>query len=141
MIARVVKPRAWLPSALWACLLFCPLVSWSQTTNVWTYPSADAFVWAQDPTSNFGHAGALAVSGALARNLSGEANGEFDSLIRFPTAGINAALNAALGTNNWSVTRAELRLSEDSAPDNPIFNTGVGACMMIRVPGGICSAR
>ena len=127
MIAQSVKKRAWLPNPLWLCLLLCPAVSGSQTTNVWTYPSADAFMRALDPTNNFGHAGALAVSGSLAQNLSGDKNGEFDSLIRFPTSGLNNALNIALGTNNWNVTGVELRLSEDADPDNPIFNTGVGA--------------
>ena len=127
MSAQFVKNLASLPGLLWLCLLLCPLVAGAQITNVWTYPSADSFVRALDPTSNFGKAGALAVSGALARNDIGDTNGEYDSFIRFPTDGLKKALNAALGSNNWKLTGVELRLSEDSDPDNPIFNRGVGA--------------
>ena len=126
MSARAVKNLASLPGLLWLFLLFCPLRAEAQTTNVWTYPSADAFLRALDPTSNFGKAGALAVSGALAKNETGDTNGEYDSFIRFPTDGLKKALNAALGSNNWRITGVELRLSEDSDPDNPIFNRGVG---------------
>jgi len=104
-----------------------PLTGWGQATNVSVTPSADAFVRSLAPASNYGAAGSLSVSGAAAANGSGQQNGRFDSLIRFPMSNMVATLAGALGTNGWVVTGATLNLSEVAMPNNPIFNRGVGA--------------
>lgn len=68
-------------------------------------PIADAFVSSANPTSNYGGAGALAVS------ASDSTNGEFDSVMQFN-------LSAAAGLNITSIT---LQLTA-AAANNPIFN-------------------
>ena len=89
--------------------------------------SQDAFVRAAAPTSNYGAAGSLAVSGASATNGTGVTNGAFDSLIRFSTTAMVAGCNAAFGSNRWGVTGARFRVTEVGAPNNAIFNRGKGA--------------
>jgi hypothetical protein len=90
-------------------------------------PSADAFARSLAPGNNYGAAGALSVSGSGAVNGSGQQNGLFDSLIRFPMSNVVAAVAGAFGTNGWVVTGVALSLSEVAAPNNPIFDRGVGA--------------
>jgi hypothetical protein len=51
----------------------------------------------------------------------------FDSLIRFPMSNVVAAVAGAFGTNGWVMTGATLTLNEVAAPNNPIFDRGVGA--------------
>ncbi len=99
----------------------------AQSTNVSVGPGADTFVWSQAPTNNYGAAGALSVSGSAATNALGQPNGLFDTLMRFPMAGVVAALNSQLGTNAWLVTGVSLSVNEVGAPPNSIFNRGVGA--------------
>lgn len=89
--------------------------------------SVDSFVRTAAPTSNYGGAGALSVSGASAVNGSGVMNGAFDSFIRFNTAAAVANFNSLFGTNNWVVNGAKLRVTELDAPNNALFNRGVGA--------------
>ena len=110
-----------------AAALSAQLVCRGQGTNVTVTPIADAFVRSLAPANNYGGAGALSVSGSAAVNGSGQQNGLFDSLIRFPMSNVLAAVQGALGTNGWMVTGATLNLSEVAAPNNPIFNRGVGA--------------
>jgi hypothetical protein len=98
-----------------------------QATNVTVTPSADAFVRSLAPGNNYGAAGALSVSGSGAMNGSGQQNGLFDSLIRFPMSNVLAAVAGAFGTNGWVVTGAALSLNEVAAPNNPMFDRGVGA--------------
>ena len=98
----------------------------AQTTTVAATPAADAFVRSLAPGSNYGAAGALSVSGAGAVNGSGQQNGLFDSLIRFSTADVASSLNGQFGSNGWLVTGATLVVSEVGAPNNAIFNRGVG---------------
>ena len=90
-------------------------------------PTADAFVRSAAPGSNYGAAGALSVSGSAAVNGSGQQNGLFDSLMRFPMAGVAASLNGSFGSNGWVVTGATLVVAEVGAPNNAIFDRGVGA--------------
>src|SRR5437660_4689530 len=98
----------------------------SQTATITVNPEADAFVRAADPFGNYGGAGAIAVSGPTAVNGSNQPNGAFDSLMRFPMSNVVASFDAALGTHEWLVVRAVLKLTEISAPFNPVFNRGVG---------------
>jgi hypothetical protein len=102
------------------------LACFAQTTNVSVTPAADAFVRSLAPSSNYGAAGALSVSGSGAVNASGQQNGLLDSLIRFPMSNVVAAVAGAFGTNGWVVTGAALSLSEVAAPNNPVFDRGVG---------------
>jgi hypothetical protein len=60
-------------------------------------------------------------------NGSGQQNGLFDSLIRFPMSNVVTAVAGAFGTNGWVVTGAALSLNEVAAPNNPMFDRGVGA--------------
>lgn len=89
--------------------------------------SADSFVRAAAPSSNYGGAGALSVSGPSAMNGQGVANGAFDSFIRFDTAALKATFNDALGSNQWTTTDVRLRLTELGSPANTMFNRGKGA--------------
>lgn len=102
------------------------LVCRGQTATVSVTPAADAFVRSLAPASNYGAAGALSVSGSAAVNGSGQQNGLFDSLIRFPLSDIAASLNGSFGTNGWVVAGAMLVVNEVGAPNNAIFNQGVG---------------
>ena len=89
--------------------------------------SVDAFVRASAPTSNYGGAGALSVSGTNAVNGSGVTNGAFDSFIRFNTAAMMTNFNSLFGSNNWAVSGAKLRVTEIGAPGLTLFNRGSGA--------------
>jgi hypothetical protein len=95
------------------------------TTIVSVRPDADSFVRSQAPASNYGGGGALSVSGAAAVNGSGQQNGAFDTLLRFPMGDAVATLDAALG-QDWIITGARLVVTEMAIPDNEIFNRGVG---------------
>src|SRR6185436_8285501 len=53
-------------------------------------------------------------------------NGAFDSFIRFNTAAMVASFDSALGTNNWIINGARLRVTELGAPAQALFNRGVG---------------
>jgi hypothetical protein len=89
--------------------------------------SADAFVRGAAPTLNYGGAGALSVSGPNATNAMGATNGVFDGFIRFDTGAMVTNFNLRFGTSNWFITSATLRVSEQGAPNNALFNRGVGA--------------
>jgi hypothetical protein len=104
-----------------------PFAGRGQTASLAVTPAADAFVRALAPADNYGGAGALSVSGAAAVNAAAQTNGPCDTLIRFPTADLAASMNGAFGTNGWIVARVSLTLTEVAAPNNPIFNRGVGA--------------
>ena len=67
------------------------------------------------------------MSGSAAVNGSGQQNGLFDTLIRFPMADLATSMNGLFGTNGWMITSVLLTVSEVAAPNNPIFNRGVGA--------------
>ena len=103
------------------------LVCLSQMVNVPVTPSADTFVRSLAPGSNYGAAGSLSVSGSAAVNGSGQENGLFDSLMRFSMSSAAASLNSSFGNDGWVVTGATLAVTEVGAPNNGIFNRGVGA--------------
>jgi hypothetical protein len=102
------------------------LVCCGQAATVAVTPVADAFVRSVAPGSNYGAAGSLSVSGSAAVNGLGQQNGLFDSLMRFPMSDVAASLNGQLGSNGWVVTAATLVVNEVGAPNNAIFNRGVG---------------
>jgi hypothetical protein len=110
-----------------AVLLVSAQWCFSQTATVSILPDADAFVRSATPFANYGGAGAIAVSGPTAVNGSNQPNGAFDSLMRFPMSNVVAALDSTLGTHDWLVLRATLKLTEMGEPPSPIFNRGVGA--------------
>jgi hypothetical protein len=125
---RQQQSGGWLWRAIAAgVMVAAPLVCRGQVTNVAVTPSADAFVRSLAPGSNYGAAGALSVSGWAAVNGAGQQNGLFDSLIRFSMSNAAASLNGSFGSNGWVVTGATLVVTEVGAPNNAIFNRGVGA--------------
>jgi hypothetical protein len=99
----------------------------AQTATVSVVPDADSFVRSLAPTNNYGGAGAISVSGSAAVNGSGQQNGLFDSLLRFPMSNLVVSLDGTFGNHDWIITRATLRLVEMGAPPNTLFNRGVGA--------------
>jgi len=91
-------------------------------------PSADAFVRELQPDGNFGKAGGLSVSGPEAYSYlwPSEQMGRFDTLIRFPMSNVVAALDSHFGVQNWRITEVALNLTEQTRPNNPMFNLGAG---------------
>ena len=89
--------------------------------------SADTFVRSNAPTSNYGAAGALSVSGATATNMSGVTTGITDTFIRFNTGAMVANFNSLYGANNWVIDGATLVVTEVGNPMNSIFGRGKGA--------------
>ena len=79
-----------------------------------------------DPSGNYGCAGALAVSGSIATNVQGQQEGLLDSFMRFDASGVISNLNSNLGVGRWVIVSATLNLFEQGAPNNTIFNRGVG---------------
>jgi hypothetical protein len=78
-------------------------------------PVADAFVASSQPANNYGGGGALAIA------APGLANGEFQSLLRFDTAGAASAFDVQFGAGQWSIQSVTLRLTATSA-NSPLFN-------------------
>lgn len=105
-------------------LVVAPLAYCATFTNS---ASADAFVRAAAPSSNYGGAGADSVSGANATNSLGTANGAFDTFLRFNTFSMVTNFNALYGSNSWSISSATLQVTEQAAPNNAIFNRGKGS--------------
>jgi len=111
-------------ACLW--LAFVPPLS-AQIVVTDVVSVADTFVRSVDPAGNYGGAGALAVSGSIATNVLGQQEGLLDSFMRFDATGVISNLNSSLGTGRWVIVSATLNLFEQGAPNNPIFNRGVGA--------------
>lgn len=107
-----------------AVTLACAVAQGGVYTNS---ASADTFVRANAPTSNYGGSGADSVSGAGATNAAGVANGAFDTFIRFNTFPMVTNFNALYGSNSWAITGATLQVMEQAAPNNALFNRGIGA--------------
>jgi len=117
----------------WAAQLVTTLVilvsakACAQTTNVSVNPEADAFIREAAPANNYGRAGSLSVAGVSATNGFGLLGGRADSLVRFRLNEVAASLDTAFGNHEWFITSAALRLYETGAPNNALFNRGVGA--------------
>ena len=78
-------------------------------------PVADTFVSSANASSNYGAAGALAVS------APGLAQGEFQTVARFDLASVKAAFDSSFGAGNWQITGVSLKLTA-ALPNNAIFN-------------------
>jgi hypothetical protein len=87
-------------------------------------PTADAFVAASNPASNYGGAGAIAAADAASPN------GEFQSLLRFDTTGARAIFDAAFGPGQWQVISISLQVSP-GLPTNPLFNPAAAGPLAI----------
>src|SRR5262245_24945678 len=98
-----------------------------RAVTVTVTPDADSFVRSLAPTNNYGAGGALSVSGSTAVNGTGDQNGLFDTVMCFPMSNVVASLDGAIGQHDWVVVGVRLLVSEMAAPDNAIFNRGVGA--------------
>ncbi len=91
-----------------------------------TAATADAFVRSLAPSENYGTAGALSVSGSEALNVNGEQMGTLDTFIRFDLTDLVQQLDLLFGSHEWTIESVELTVEEQGAPNNPIFNRGVG---------------
>lgn len=109
-------------ACLWLALA-PPVSAQMIVTNV---AVADAFVRSLDPTHNYGGAGALSVSGPIATNVTGQHEGLLDTFMRFDLSSEVGSFNSSLGTGRWVIASATLNLFEQGAPNNTIFNRGVG---------------
>src|SRR3954466_1791264 len=68
-------------------------------------PVADAFVSSANPNSNYGGAGALAISAA------GLPKGEFQSLVKFNLAVAKTTFDATFGPGEWMLDAVSLQLT------------------------------
>jgi hypothetical protein len=102
-------------------IVYAPLL---HAANFNPSTSADTFVFAGEPNSNYGAAGQLAISDA------GRPQGEFQSLMRFDLAPAKASFDAAFGAGQWTLQSATLRLSTGT-PNNPIFNANLAGSFAI----------
>lgn len=115
------------------CAAFLAVVGFSQAATTLTLrPSAstanagDAYLRAAAPTSNFGGAGALVVSGSGAGNT----NGPFASVLKFDLALATSALDAAYGAGNWTIDSILLELTAVT-PNNVTFNANAAGTISI----------
>ena len=103
------------------CLCLLTIVCCTATTRAasltfdLTPPTADAFVSANNPTLNYGAAGALEVSG------SASSTGAFESVLKFATSTAKSFFDTQFGAGNWSVTGISLELTSGT-PNNALFN-------------------
>lgn len=106
-------------------VLLCLLAvsSASAATVVSLQAVADTHVSAANAASSFGNAGALAVSG------TGNANGEFQSLLRFNLATVKSTFDAAYGIGGWTLDSVQLQLTA-ATPNNPIFNANAAGLIL-----------
>src|SRR5579872_5693214 len=102
---------------LWLCYGLMAGECFAQPASVSINPSADTFVLMENPTLNYGAAGALNVSGSAATNANGSLVGFCSSLIRFSPTNAVGTFNAAFGSNQWAIAGAVLQLNENAIPD------------------------
>lgn len=89
-------------------------------------PFEDTFSRAQAPTSTYGAAGALHISGESATNGNGQTQGVADSWMKYNLVAAIMQFDTAYGAGNWTITGATLSLKEVATPTNSIFTRGVG---------------
>jgi hypothetical protein len=114
--------RRWFIVCLWLALI-PPLSAQIVVTNI---SVADAFVRSLAPTSNYGGAGALSVSGPIATNAVGQQGGLLDTFMRFDVTSAVSNFNSTFGVGKWAVISATMDLFEQGQPNNTNFNQGVG---------------
>ena len=90
--------------------LTAPMVRAGETAVKILPAIADTFSRADAPTSTYGSAGALHVSGAAAQNAMGEVQGMADSWLRFDTTSAIQQFNLELGAGK--VGRGESELAD-----------------------------
>jgi len=88
-------------------ILLLPLVSRADTSFTIGNTTADAFLAAGVPSTNFGGAGTLAIAPASSPK------GELDSVIKFNLGGAVSQFNTTYGTGGWHITGLTLRLSSN----------------------------
>jgi hypothetical protein len=105
---------------IWRCrflfaltLALAPATAWAIMATV--PAAADAFVTSQNPSNNYGNAGAISVSAA------GTSGHELFTLLRFDLASTLSSFNQAFGSGNWTLDGASLQLTAAS-PSNQLFN-------------------
>ena len=96
-------------------LLGFTLAPLTPAADVSVIPSADTFLFADEPNSNYGSAGQLSVSDPT------RPQGQYQSLLRFDLAAAKASFDATFGPGQWRLQAATLRLSTAN-PNNAIFN-------------------
>jgi hypothetical protein len=103
----------------------------SAISQTWTaLPTADAFVAASTPSTNYGAAGTLSIAPA------GSAKGEFQTLMKFNLAPSVAAFDTLYGTGGWQITSITLRFASNTGmqgqtPSNSLFNNVNGGAFGI----------
>lgn len=111
VLSATIFMKLILLSALAAVAVASPLGAQTVTLS----PVADAFVSSLNPASNYGGAGALAVS------ASGSTKGEFDSLLRFDFATAKTSFDTLYGAGVWTLQSVKLTLTA-IIPANALFN-------------------
>lgn len=94
----------------------------AQNTYTISSPTADAFLTAANPNTNYGSAGSLLIAPASS------AKGEFDSVLLFNTASAVSQFNSTYGVGNWTIATLTLSLASNfgiqgEQPNNALFNT------------------
>jgi hypothetical protein len=113
-------------SKAWACVVVCLAIGQSvHAADATVIPSADTFLFAAEPASNYGGAGQLAVSDPA------RAQGEYQSLMRFDLAAAKSSFDATFGPGQWTLQSATLRLTT-SNPNNALFNPNQAGSFAVR---------
>lgn len=116
-------------TALLRTVAISTLATWlaaATAAEVTLTTTGDAMAREMAPTTNYGAAGGLAVSGAAAVNAAGQARGRVQSILRFEAGAAVTAFDAAYGSGNWTITSVSLEVTEIAMPNNPIFAVGAG---------------
>jgi hypothetical protein len=95
------------------------IVPFAPAATVTLNPLADAFVSSANPSSNYGGAGALAISAA------GLPKGEFNSLLKFDLAAAKNSFDATFGSGLWVIDSLTIHFTAVD-PNNALYN-GNGA--------------
>ncbi len=125
MLTRIPSSRVIRPAVFVICICGLCNLALGGIVSVAT-PTDDAFVSEAAPTLNYGVAGGLSVAGPGAVNGQGDPQGRFDSILKFDVAEAVATFDSAYGAGNWEIDSVDLEVGEQGAPNNPIFNRGVG---------------
>ncbi len=112
----VMNSSASLFCSLIAGVSFILLAATVSKASVTLSAVADTFGDSAGTTGNFGGAGALGVTAALA-------TGQFSSVMSFNVSSAITSFNTQYGAGNWTLSGVQLSLAS-RAPNNAIFNGG-----------------
>jgi hypothetical protein len=120
-----MKKHASSPKTFQIAILFAaalPLSVAAQSMTVSQNVQADTYVSSGQPDNNFGTFGGMEIASPTAAQPRTE-----ESLVRFDTANIQSAFNAAYGAGNWMITGVTLTQYSNFAtggvqPGNSSFN-------------------